>query len=413
MRIAYITAGAGGTICGNCLRDNALAASMIELGEDVTLLPVYTPIRTDETDVSEREVYLGGVNIFLQQRSALFRKIPRALDRILDNPALLRWVSRFAVKTLPEDLGALTVATIQGADGPLSKEITRLVDHLRDLQPEVVHLTNSMLVGLAGPVKQQLDVPVVCSLQGEDVYLDGLPEPFRTQAYEELRRQAEHVDLFVAPCRDHAQALAGRVGRTARNIAVVYPGVQIDDLQPAASPPSDFTVGYLARIAPEKGLDRLLAALPERAQLRAAGWVSPEHEDFLANVEAAAKPGQMEILRDVNRAQKAAFLQSINVLSVPTIYGASKGLYLLEAWAAGVPVVQPRIGAFTELIESSGGGVLVPPGDTQALRQALVRLRDNPGEARALGEKGRRAVAERFTAAHMASNTLDLYRKLS
>ena len=412
MRIAYITAGAGGTICGNCLRDNALAAAMIALGEDVTLLPVYTPIRTDEHDVSDREVYLGGVNIFLQQRSAFFRKIPRRLDRILDNPALLRWVSRFAVKTLPEDLGALTVATIQGADGPLEKEIGRLIDHLRDLKPEIVHLTNSMLVGLAGPIKQGLDVPVVCSLQGEDVYLDGLPEPYRAKAYNELRRQAKSVNLFVAPCRDHARALAGRVGQTVQNIAVVHPGIRIEDLQPAAYPPEDFTVGYLARIAPEKGLDRLLAALPEGARLRAAGWVSPEHADFVAGVQAAAAPGQLEILRDIDRAQKAAFLQSINVLSVPTAYGASKGLYLLEAWAAGVPVVQPRIGAFTELVEATGGGILVPPHDTQALRQALDRLRENPAEAQALGAKGRQAVEQRFTAAHMAQNTLAVYRKL-
>jgi len=412
MRIAYITAGAGGTICGNCLRDNTLAAAMIALGEDVTLLPVYTPIRTDEKDVSEGSVYLGGVNIYLQQRSALFRKLPKALDRILDTPALLRWVSRFAVKTLPEDLGALTVATIQGAQGPLAKEIDRLIEHLGDLGPEIVHLTNSMLVGLAGPIKERLRIPVVCSLQGEDVYLDGLPEPYRTQAYDELRKQAEAVELFVAPCRNHAEALAGRVGRTARNIAVVYPGIRIDDLKPADRLPEDFTVGYLARIAPEKGLDLLANALPDGARLKAAGWVSPEHDVWVRGVQAAAGLEELEILRDVDRAQKIRFLQSIHALSVPTRYGASKGLYLLEAWAAGVPVVQPRIGAFPELVEATGGGLLVPPNSSLALKEALERLRNHPDEARELGAKGRKAVQENFTAADMARNTLNVYRKL-
>lgn len=414
MRIVYLTAGAGGTICGNCLRDNALAAAMRKLGEDVVLLPVYTPIRTDEVDVSEREVYLGGVNIYLQQKSALFRALPRVLDRAFDNPGLLRWVSKFAVKTLPEDLGALTVATVLGEEGPLRKEVRRLTDHLKQLRPDVVHLTNSMLAGLAPAIRRELSVPVVCSLQGEDYYLENLPEPYSSESFSILRRMAPSVDLFIAPCHDHARTLGRHLALNEDATQVILPGITMDDITPQPrDPKAPFTVGYLARIAPEKGLDLLLEALPENAHLRAAGWISPEHQGFVDRVVERANPARFSHFPDVDRAGKLEHLQAIDALSVPTNYGASKGLYVMEAWAAGVPVVQPRIGVFPELLEASGGaGLLVEPGDADGLRAALERLRDNPAEAAAMGRQGRDAVERIFNAERMARETIAAYRGL-
>ncbi len=414
MRIVYLTAGAGGTICGNCLRDNTLAAALRKLGEDAILLPVYTPIRTDEADVSEREVYLGGVNIYLQQKSGLFRALPRFLDRAFDSPGLLRWVSKFAVKTLPEDLGALTVATVLGEEGPLRKEVRRLTDHLKELRPDVVHLTNSMLAGLAPAIRRELSVPVVCSLQGEDYYLEHLPEPYSSESFAILRRMAESVDLFIAPCRDHARALARHLGFDPEAANVILPGIAYEDIQPnPPGPHSPFTVGYLARIAPEKGLDLLLGALPEGCNMRAAGWISPEHEGFVDDLVKAADPTRFAYFADVDRAGKLEHLRSIDVLSVPTVYGASKGLYVLEAWAAGVPVVQPRIGVFPELLEAcGGGGLLFEPGAADGLREGLERLRDRPAERAEMGRQGRAAVERFFNAERMARETAEAYREL-
>ena len=423
MRVAYITAGAGGTLCGNCLSDNALAAAMRKLGHDVILLPIYTPIRTDEPDVSEQRVFLGGVNIYLQQRYRLFRKLPRFLDRVLDHPALLRQVSKYAVKTRPEELGALTLATFEGEAGPLGKEIERLIDGLRGLRPEIVHLTNSMLVGLAEPIRRELGIPVVCSLQGEDVYLKGLPEPFQSQCLETLAENAAHVDQFIAPSRDHARALGPWVNRPAEDIWVVYPGISLEGLSPG--PPRGgrkFSIGYVARIAPEKGLElltRAFAGLSAKADasLRVAGWLSPEHDasfnrELQAFMEAEGLADRWQVQRDVPRLAKAALLRDIDVLSVPTTYGASKGLYVLEAWACGVPVVQPRIGIFPELIEPTGGGLLFEPGSIDQLQAALEWLMDDPAEAARMGERGRSAVLKRFTAERMARETVDVYSSL-
>src|SRR5437762_1904950 len=107
MNIVQLTPGAAGMYCGGCMRDNALVAALRKLGHDALLLPLYTPLTTDEPDNSAGRVFFGGLNVFLQQKLSLFRVTPRWMDNLLDSPALLRMATRFAVKTAPDELGAL------------------------------------------------------------------------------------------------------------------------------------------------------------------------------------------------------------------------------------------------------------------------------------------------------------------
>lgn len=444
VRIAYVTAGAGGTLCGNCLKDNTLARALISLGHDVQLIPTYTPIRTDEPDVSLDQVFLGGINVYLQSVFPVFRRTPGWLDRLWDNPALLRWVSRFAVRTGPEALGALTVSVLEGPSGPQRKEFARLAAWLKQTRPDVVHITNSMLGGVAQIVKQELDLPVFCSLQGEDFFLSNLPAPYGERAFELLRKAAESVDVFVATSRDHARAMAGHLAVAEEQIAVVCPGIDTTDFREpaardeaagdgaagagAAGDGDQFVIGYLARVSPEKGLDRLLAAFrilrdenptSRRVRLRIAGWLGddqrPYFEELRRRAGAWGLGESVEFLGYLERPEKLAFLRSLDVLSVPVSYRAAKGLYVLEAMASGVPVVQPRLGVFPELLEATGGGLLFEPGhenaDTEnALAAGLRQLLENPEQARHLGLSGRRAVLAHYHSRRMAEETLELYR---
>jgi hypothetical protein len=109
MRILSITAGAAGMYCGSCFRDNALARELMARGHDVTLVPVYTPTRTDEPNVSRPDVLFGGISVYLQQHSAFFRKAPRFVDRLLDSP---RVISAFAGRGVSADAGLLGELTI-------------------------------------------------------------------------------------------------------------------------------------------------------------------------------------------------------------------------------------------------------------------------------------------------------------
>ena len=427
MKIAYIAAGAGGMVCGNCLRDNRLAAALIELGHDVQLIPTYTPIRTDEEDVSLDRVFYGGINVFLQQKFGLFRHTPRLLNALLDRPSLLRWASKFAVDTRPEDLGEMTVSVLRGEAGLQRKELRRLIGWLKAERPDIVHLTNSMFAGMAPAMKNALGVPVCCSLQGEDYFLENLPAPHSERAFATLREMAPAVDLFISPSRDHAAAMAPRLGMAERDIPVVASGLNLMDLKPApSSDPGVFRIGYLARVCPEKGLDVLAEAFrlirsrrgesSPRVELHAAGWLGPEHRSYLEDVQRQVNGwglgGDFRYFGDVDRAGKVRFLQSIDVLSVPASYRAPKGLYVLEALACGVPVVQPRLGVFPELIEATRGGLLFEPENAAQLAQAIESLIDDPAESGRMGQAGRDAVVRKFHSRRMAEETLALYETL-
>jgi glycosyltransferase involved in cell wall biosynthesis len=427
MRIAYITAGAGGTICGNCLRDNALVTALRAAGHDALLLPVYTPVKTDEINISQHKVYLGGLNLYLEMKYSWARHLPRFLMHWLDSPTLLNQISKFAVKTLPEDLGQMTVATLQGEEGPIASEVAELIKALKNLQPDVVHLTNTMLAGIAPAIRRELGVPLVSSLQGEDYFLSNLPAPYSEQSFAVLRHMAQSIDAFSSPCEEHAQTMAPLIGRSLDDITIVPPGITIEDFSPREPRnPAEFVIGYIARIATEKGAHLLLDAVRHmrdhetvhtpKVKLRIAGWVSPEYEPYLAELHAKVKEWQLtdrvDFQRYIARDEKVAFLRSLDAFSVPVTYGASKGLYVLEAWACGVPCVQPEIGVFPELIAATGGGLLCEPRNFSSLRNQLEYLRDNPAEAAAMGEKGRQATLQNYTAQKMAEATLALYASL-
>ena len=418
MTVAYITAGAAGTICGNCLKDNALAAALIRQGQDVVLLPSYTPLLTDEADVSDTRIVFGGVNLYLQGKFRLFRATG-VLDWLLDRPRLLEWASGFAVDTDPSNLGPMTRDMFEGSAGPYRREVEKLVQVLSDIRPELVHLTNSMLASVAEPVKRTLGVPVVCSLQGEADFLRGLPEPFRSDCYGLLRQHAAHVDSFVATCEDQARAMAPILGRSADRIDTILPGISVDGFgESGRSDDGRFVVGFLARIAPEKGLDLLADAVdrlrsrhPDRkSELRVAGWRADAVRDYIADLQAKHA---FEDFGYLSRPEKIDFLAGLDAFSVPTTYRASKGLYVLEALASGVPVVQPRIGVFPELIAATEGGQICEPNDAGDLAAKLEAVLMGSGAADHQIDEARKRIEADFNADRMAADTVALYERMS
>ena len=164
-KIVYLTAGAGGMFCGSCMHDNALAAAMKRSGWDIQLVATYTPIRTDEADISVDHVLFGGLNVFLQQKVPLLRFLPAALDRFLDNPKLIRRVTAKAMHTDPKTLGALAVSMLKGTLGNQRKEVFEMVRWLKLAEPDVLIFTNALIGGSVPELKRQFDVPVIVTLQ--------------------------------------------------------------------------------------------------------------------------------------------------------------------------------------------------------------------------------------------------------
>ena len=427
MRIAYIAAGAAGMYCGSCLHDNTLAAALLDLGEDVVLVPTYTPIRTDEEDVSYRRVFFGGINVYLQQTLPLFRYTPQWFDRMLDHPALLNSLSKRSGSVDPTKLGAMTVSMLRGEEGNQRKELRKLADWLlNEVQPDVIHLSNVMFMGMARLFNRRFGPPIVCSLAGEDAFLERLTPPYYEQARSLLRERARDVDAFVSLNRYYADRMTAYLSVSPDKVHVIPHGLRLDGhgtrIAPVDGRPQ--VVGYLARVCHDKGLHvlaeacELLAADPAtpRFELWVAGYLGAAERKYLDEIDRRAKAGQMagrmRYHGELDRLEKIAFLRQLDVFSLPSVHPEAKGLPVLEAWANAVPAVLPAHGSFPEMVKDTGGGLLHEPANPRHLAERLAECLADPGRAAELGLAGQNAVRERYHAELMALRTRDLYLQL-
>ena len=426
MRIAYIAAGAANMYCGSCIHDNALAAALIKKGHEVALIPTYTPLRTDEANVTLDQVFYGGINVYLEQKFSFFRHTPWLLDKLFNSRALLNLASRFSASTNAKDLGALTVSVLQGEEGRQKKELAKLIQWLQEsYRPEIVQLTNSMFLGMAREIKKALGVPLLCAVQGEDIFLSELVEPYKSQAHRLMRERAKDVDGFIATSQYYADFMADFLQVPIDKMHVVRLGINLHGhgVQQNLNGNTKFVIGYLARICPEKGLHLLVEAFHQLTQklgknaiqLKVAGYLGERDRGYFENiVKQIDKLGLSEAFQyhgEVTRQEKINFLNGIHVLSVPTTYKEPKGLSILEALANGVPVVQPRHGTFPELLLSTGGGILVEPNSSKAIAEGIEKLMLDAELRKQLGQKGKSAVQRLFSDELMAEATVEVYQK--
>jgi len=412
MRLLQLTAGTGSFFCGTCLRDAALVEELRALGHDALLAPLYLPLVLED-GLDTRPVRMGGLNVWLAHASRL--RLPRFVQDWLDAPRLLAWAARRGEMTQASQLGEMTVAMLRGEQGGQRREIEKLCGWLETLpRPEVVLLSNALLLGLVQPLRAALGVPVLCTLQGEAPFLDALPEPHRTESWRLAGAHAREVAGFLAVSAYTAELMRARLALAPERVHVVHNGLDARPYTPLAGFDGPPTIGYVARLHRDKGLATLIDAFlelkrrPEHAALRlvAAGatlksdW--PHVAAWRARLESAGLAGSFELHSNVSFAVKLDVLRRSTVFSVPATYGESFGLYLLEAWAMGLPVVQPSHAVFPELLAATGGGLLCAPDDPAALARALHELLSDHERARELGAQGRRAVLERFSGARMA-----------
>ncbi|MFP4057014.1 MAG: glycosyltransferase family 4 protein [Candidatus Brocadiia bacterium] len=424
MRIAYLMPGSGGSFyCENCLRDADLVRALRAMGHDPLLVPLYLPLGAEaEEGMEAASVFFGGVNVFLQQKCALFRRTPRWVDRVFDAQPLLKLAARMAGMTDAETLAETTLSMLRGEHGRQAKELDRLVGWLAEEQrPDLACLSNALLLGAARRLRAELGCPVVCSLQDEDIFLDALPDPARQEAWAAVAERAADADAFVAVSRYYAERMRRRLGLAADRLHVVHNAIAVERYSPAPAPPARPTIGFLERLCSEKGLDLLVeafVALKSRPAFRdlrlrvAGGWTAADRPFVDAarrRLADAGVAGDVEMLGNLERRGRADFLASLSVLSVPARHAEAFGAYVLEALACEVPVVVPRRGAFPELLEATGGGVLCEAEDAESLAAALAGLLSEPRKAQELGRTGRAAVAEKFTVQRMARQCIEVY----
>jgi glycosyltransferase involved in cell wall biosynthesis len=427
MKIVTIVPGFGGTFyCGNCLRDGAYIKSLRELGHDAIILPMYLPLTIDgEQTNSEVPVFYGAVNIYLKQLFPLFRHMPGWMEKLLDSKPILKFAAKKSGSTRANGLEELTESMLLGQQGHQNHELERLVDFMKNqIKPDVVHFSNALLLGMAKQIREEVKVPVVFSLQDEDVWVDPMEPSWRHKIWRLMAEKSRDVDAFIAVSAWFAGVMQEKMGIPSEKMHVVHVGVNPGNYTwslPAASPPA---IGYLSRICEENGFEILVDAFillkkdPRftNLELKVTGGMTGDDKIFLnrqlKKLEDQNILRDLEILEDFSNEKLASFFKSISVLSVPVLKGEAYGLYQLEALASGVPLVQPDLGAFPEIIGATGGGVIYHPNNPTALASKLSDVLSDRATLEKMSIQGRKSVEERFDCKILSQKMLDIYEKL-
>ncbi len=424
MRIIHIIPGSGGTFyCQNCLRDNELIKTLKGMGHEVTMVPLYLPLSVETPEVTgDTPVFYGAVNIYLKQMIPFYRKVPMWFERLLDSPKILKWAAKKSGSTNAPGLEEMTLSTLRGENGNQASELDHLISWLKKSEkPDVIHLSNALLLGLARRMKNELNVPVVCSLEDENVWIDPMDEDYREQIWGTMADRAIDVDAFIAVSEYYANYMKNHMRLSDEKLHTVHTGVNLNGYEPASLSFSPPTIGFLCRMGEPFGLGILVDAFIKlkkenkfkNLRLRITGGYTADDAKFIKSVQK--KLIKEKVIDDVNFVgdfsirNRKEFLKSLSVLSVPVIGGEALGTYQIEALAAGVPVVQPKVGGFPELVNITGGGIVYEPNDSRHLAEALASFLSNPIQARKLADKGRKVVFDQFSMNRMAEKMIKVY----
>jgi len=392
MKILHIIPGSGGSFyCGNCMRDSKYVPALKALGHDVVKLPMYLPLFANVEEENDTPVFYGAVSIYLKQLYPIFRKAPKWVDTLLNAKPLLKLAAKYSGSTDAKGLEDMTISMLMGEEGLQSEELERMVDWIVDhYKPDVIHLSNALLLGLAPTIKRRLDTVLICSLQDEDVWVDVMDPQFRDRVWGLMQKAVEHVDGFVAVSDYYAARMKESMKIPVEKLTSIHIGVDPADYFPHPIENKKRTIGYVSRMCHENGLDILVDAfigLKKRTDfkdvtLMITGGSTGVDTKYLNELKALIKKNnltdQVHFQEDFSAEGLKNFYEQVMVLSVPVRNGEAFGIYLLESMASGVPVIQPALGAFPEIINLSGGGIVYQPNEPSALTQTLADTLSNP-----------------------------------
>tara|TARA_Y100000814_G_scaffold216870_1_gene161461 strand:+ start:1517 stop:2809 length:1293 start_codon:yes stop_codon:yes gene_type:complete len=429
MKITFLTPGTGSYYCGACMRDNALANALIKDGHEAELLPMYLPLMLDEDSEgqeSDSPVFFGGINIFLQQKFAVFRHSPEWFDKLLNNPNLLRSAAKRSHMTSARDHGQMTFEMLRLDGVVFEKELNKLYSWINDHGvPDALCLSTALQAGLAKEVKKQWNIPVICYFQGEDSFLDSLPDDYRDRCWQLMADRCQDADVLLAPSEFYARMMERRLGMDTGRIRLQINGINLEGFQVSEGASDEHpAIGYLARLCEVKGLPLMIDAFihlrtqlrNDSARLKVAGAMTKGDialvESLKSKLDRANLSDSVEWLPNISRDEKLAFLSSLSLFSVPVQYEEAFGLYGIEAMAASVPIVQPNASAFPEIIETTGGGVCVDIVGPELLAEAWQKLLQDPEGLKKMGERGRLGVERSYSIQAMKNAFLDIVESM-
>ncbi len=423
MKIAHIIPGSGGSFyCGNCMRDSKYIRALKDLGHQVIKVPLYLPLFEDAHDLDEVPVFYGAVNLYLKQQFPIFRHMPAFIEHALDSKGVLEMAARKAGSTRAKGLEEMTISMLLGEDGNQKEELERLVDWLADeAKPDLIHLSNALLLGLAHRIKQRMNVAIVCSLQDEDVWVDAMDDHYRQKVWNLMSERGNDVDVFIPVSHFFSAEIHKRMVIPENKVIPVHIGVDTEDYAPKNIVAKELVIGYLSRMCEENGLAVLVDAFillrrnPEYSavKLKITGGKTGDDTHFIKEqkhkISKAGLDDDVFWVEEFEGEERQKFFDSVRLISVPVLNGEAFGLYMLEAMASGIPMVQPHLGAFSEVIELSGGGVIYGENKPELLADALGSLIIDDKKLQELSTAGIAGVKAHFDIHAQARKMVKVY----
>lgn len=425
MKIVYLITGSGGSFyCGNCYRDMLYLRAIRKVpGITASAIPLYLP--PDKTNIEsglDKHVFFGAISMYLREKVPFFRNMPAFIDKIINAGPLLKLAASQAGTTRTEGLEELTLNMIEGDNAFRKKEVDRLVSYLmREGKPDIIHLSNALIIGLARQLKKRMNVNIVCSLLNEDDWIDEMAEPYKDKAWKMIARESKNVDTFVTPSNYYKELFISRTGLPGTNIIIVPLGIEPEKMLPSTRQSMENAIGYFCRVSYMNGFDKLVDAFirlkrgsfPELT-LHVCGGFTGDDKSFIAEqIQKLREQGfksSVRIYPEFQGDNKLVFFNNVDVISVPVRKPDGYGLYILEANGAGIPVVQPATGAFPEIIDTTGGGITYFPDNSEELAMALTNLLTNKDLKKQLGDQGKKGVLEKLSLNKMSERLSEVYK---
>ena len=427
MKIVYLITGSGGSFyCGNCYRDMIYLRAIRNVpGINASAIPLYLPPDdTNEESGLDKKVFFGAISMYLREKVPFLRNMPAFFDKFLDSAPLLKMAARRSGTTNTEGLEDMTLSMIKGEKAFPEKELKRLVRYLSDNgKPDVIHLSNALIIGLARQLKRYLDVKIVCSLLNEDDWIDEMVEPYRSNAWKMISEEASNVDAFITPSNYYKELFRSKTGFSGSNVHIIPLALDTRHLNILPKRNNYPAVGYFSRINSQNGFDKLVDAFMELKTsnrlpgltLHVSGGFTGSDKHFIAEqirkIKSHGLKSFIRIYPEFHGNSKEEFFSNIDIMCVPVRKHDGYGLYILEANASGVPVVQPGTGAFPEIIEKTKGGITYFPDTVQELSASLVKLFEDNSLRASLGESGKENVFKILSLSGMSDGLSIVYNE--
>jgi len=428
LKIVNIVPGFGGTFyCGNCLRDSGHTKSLIKLGHDAMMLPIYLPLTLEHgVEKNTTPIFYGAVNIFIKQKFRFLRRMPQWLENFFNSSSILRYAAKKAGSTRTEGLEEMTISMLKGKDGFQNQELQELIDFLRDHeQPDVVHLSNALLMGLAKQIKEQLNIPVVCSLQDEDQWVDVMNDYYRPKVWDLMAERAKDVDAFISVSDYYADEMKRKMKIPDEKMHIVPIGIDPGLYKRTSPSKSPRVIGYISRMYEEHGFGLLVDAFIELKNKKgyedillklSGGYTADDKKYVNKQIKKLKKAGifnDVEFIDEYQPEKRFGFYKKLTFLTVPVLKGEAFGVYQLESMACGIPLVQPALGAFPEVIDNTNGGVTYSPNTVDAITRKWMEIFSNTELIDKMSEEGYKNTLEKYNIDNVSEMVLDIYKTVT